>query len=510
LIAAEEQIATVDLERGVPVTIDLSSHPDSQKDFNDKVVSVAMFPAVGGSSEPQSIRHRFAIRDGAVRFTAYPIEYQSLRLKMDEYFVTPNLLNHSVFRTPDLDLSDGKPSVFKLTLHPKVRARGRVLDAKGNGVAGAWVSSSIANDPRRGLSKMGSSSESIRESLGNWSSGGSAETDREGRYEIEVARGLVSLEVVRKGFFSASAATETIVANPSGNMLPDLKVLKVPKLKGKVIDGEGRPVGGAIVQMRYNGRGGARPISQSGPDGRFELALSRVPYKMNESQLQTDVFVVAIDPKSNLGGLAKVDLLSPETTSQINVALAPRTPDWALNVISRDPIQVEDANEDPAKSMAGRFPAGVVGMEPPDLSEGTWLNSNATSLKDLRGKFVLLDFWFIGCGPCKSEEPTIQLLHEKFAHRGFTVVSVHKQGQTVEAVRKYAETNGMTYPIVVDNTEGEITKQYKPLGVYLYPMYMLLGPDGKIIRSDATSDGPRTLRGDKVELIYRELLERIQ
>ncbi len=63
----------------------------------------------------------------------------------------------------------------------------------------------------------------------------------------------------------------------------------------------------------------------------------------------------------------------------------------------------------------------------------------------------------------------------------------------------------MNYPIVVDTPDGAITKQYKPLGVYFYPMHMLLDPEGKIVLSDATGTGSHSLRMEKIELIYSEL-----
>jgi thiol-disulfide isomerase/thioredoxin len=100
----------------------------------------------------------------------------------------------------------------------------------------------------------------------------------------------------------------------------------------------------------------------------------------------------------------------------------------------------------------------------PDLSEGTWLNTNAKSLQDFRGKYVLLDFWFIGCGPCMVDMPSIKLAHQLFGEHGFSVVSVHTSHQTASDVQAFANQHEMNYPIVVDNSEDPITKGFKPLG----------------------------------------------
>ncbi|MEO8272418.1 MAG: TlpA disulfide reductase family protein, partial [Aureliella sp.] len=181
---------------------------------------------------------------------------------------------------------------------------------------------------------------------------------------------------------------------------------------------------------------------------------------------------------------------------------------WPLRVVQPDRSLLSDQIIEELAKRAEQYPDGVAGKIPPDLSEGTWLNSDARSLNDFRGKFVLLDFWFIGCGPCERDMPTIKLLHQKFFDQGFSVVSIHKDGQSPQTVQKFANEKGMNYPIVVDTVDGVISKQYKPLGVYFYPMYMLLDPDGRIIHSDATSTGEHSLRMEKIELIYRELRER--
>lgn len=392
LIAAEKQLATIDMKNGVPVTLHFSSHSASKQQLEGKKVSVSLSASTGSSMKPSSMRHDFTIRDGRIRFTAFPVEFSSLRLSMDEYIATPNLMNLSEIPTPELDLSDAQPASFDIRLRSKVKAYGRVVDANGDGVANAWVTSEIANEPGDKAGEAGESDESIEEYLRNWSSAGNAETDRDGNYQIDVAQGSVRLEVIREGYFSSPAETETIIAKPHDNHLPDLSVFEVPVLRGTVVDSAGQPVGGAIVRMRHTGRGDANPLCESAADGTFEFKMSRIPYKYNDRGLETDVSVVAIDPKSNRGGIANVNVLDESSTFQISIELAEKSPEWALNVIRPDRRNTGNADQKTAASLAAQFPKGVAGNQTPDLSEGTWLNTDASSLKDFRGQFVLLDF----------------------------------------------------------------------------------------------------------------------
>jgi thiol-disulfide isomerase/thioredoxin len=48
------------------------------------------------------------------------------------------------------------------------------------------------------------------------------------------------------------------------------------------------------------------------------------------------------------------------------------------------------------------------------------------SLKDLRGKVVLLNFWATWCPPCRREMPSMERLYQKLSGEDFTVVAVNQ------------------------------------------------------------------------------------
>ncbi len=62
----------------------------------------------------------------------------------------------------------------------------------------------------------------------------------------------------------------------------------------------------------------------------------------------------------------------------------------------------------------------------PELIEiDGWLQSDVTSLEELEGKVVAVQFWTFGCSNCKATLPHMQELYQKYADQGFEIVGIH-------------------------------------------------------------------------------------
>jgi thiol-disulfide isomerase/thioredoxin len=83
------------------------------------------------------------------------------------------------------------------------------------------------------------------------------------------------------------------------------------------------------------------------------------------------------------------------------------------------------------------------GMPARDFTVET-LGGEQVTLSDLRGKVVVLNFWFIGCPICHSLTPKLNEFKSKFDGND-DVVFLAMTGDTRGDVRKYLEKNPSTY-----------------------------------------------------------------
>jgi thiol-disulfide isomerase/thioredoxin len=123
----------------------------------------------------------------------------------------------------------------------------------------------------------------------------------------------------------------------------------------------------------------------------------------------------------------------------------------------------------------------------PDLtSGGPWFNVVAPlTLKALRGKVVLLDFWTYGCINCMHVLPGLRRLEEKY--RGeLVVVGVHSakfaNERKSENIRRILVRYDIDHPVVGD-ADFAIWKSY---GARAWPTLVLIDPEGYVV---ATASG---------------------
>jgi peroxiredoxin len=101
----------------------------------------------------------------------------------------------------------------------------------------------------------------------------------------------------------------------------------------------------------------------------------------------------------------------------------------------------------------------------------------AKSLADYKGKVVLMNVWATWCGPCRTEMPSIQALHEALGPKGLQVVavSIDDPGKA-DDIRKFLAEYKLTFEVLHDSTQA-VQAAYQTTGV---PETFIIAADGTI------------------------------
>ncbi len=103
------------------------------------------------------------------------------------------------------------------------------------------------------------------------------------------------------------------------------------------------------------------------------------------------------------------------------------------------------------------------------------LNGGTKSLKEYRGKVVLIDFWSITCPPCRRAVPHLVSLYEKYKSQGFVALGVSFDRKDMEGLKAFVEKYSVTYPVLLGNMD--VARAY---GVRSIPSMFLLDKQGRI------------------------------
>lgn len=132
-----------------------------------------------------------------------------------------------------------------------------------------------------------------------------------------------------------------------------------------------------------------------------------------------------------------------------------------------------------------------------------WLNTNSQlSIKDLKGKVVLVDFWTYTCINCIRTLPHVTSWYDKYKDDGFVVIGVHtpefqfehNSDNVLDAIKMY----NIHYPVAQDNdyaTWNNYNNEY-------WPAEYLIDRNGNIRRTHF-GEGEY----DEMEMAIRELLK---
>ena len=137
-----------------------------------------------------------------------------------------------------------------------------------------------------------------------------------------------------------------------------------------------------------------------------------------------------------------------------------------------------------------------IGSMAPEITMND-VNDKPFSLSQLRGKYVLVDFWASWCGPCRGENPNVVEAYNQFKNKNFTILGVSLDDDKAEWIKAIA-ADKLTWHHISD------LKKWNSAAVGLYgidgiPYNVLIDPQGKIIASN--------LRGEELKSRLAEIIK---
>lgn len=104
-------------------------------------------------------------------------------------------------------------------------------------------------------------------------------------------------------------------------------------------------------------------------------------------------------------------------------------------------------------------------------------SNNMHRLSEYQGKYLLLDFWSVGCGPCIMAMPELRSLSDSLANQ-LTVISINMDSDK-EIWQKISKNENINWVNLNDKYGmGGLAARYGVTGI---PHYVIVSPDGKMI-----------------------------
>jgi peroxiredoxin len=333
-----------------------------------------------------------------------PEGYFNVTVRAGNYFVAAH---HADYGTPDpqpVSLTDKDENTLDIELLSARTVRGTVTGPKGEPAAAVDVAYILGN--------------SVREQ---------AVTINDGSFMLRVPPGEGRVKVLPPdGYIPENPVDITLNLDKQAEVsLPPIKLKALPEITGTVLNEKGAPEPGALVSsVDLN-----PPCwTVTGEDGGFRIQLPRVPYE------HTATFR-AEHGRRFLRGDFKVsfDKLTPA-----KVELKKFDPD--ISAAHRDRVE-NDLDI-------------LVGKAASEWACKAWFNSDGVTLKDLKGKVVVLTLWggFDAIGPGKDRISELNALYTMFQGvEDVAFIGIHDSGSEASEVKGYVEKYGIRYPVGLDS-----------------------------------------------------------
>lgn len=241
----------------------------------------------------------------------------------------------------------------------------------------------------------------------------------------------------------------------------------------------------------------ARDYLKSRSEG-MAAPLARIISVMGRARSKAfdDAVIAYQDLMRSIGGPEQEDFAQSFTEALASAAAADGKPEVARRVYEllgekyasssekiREKVNLELARLD------------RVGKPSPELASKD-LKNESISLKELKGKYVLIDFWATWCAPCLTELPNLESTYKTIGSKNLEIVSVSLD-ETAGAVTDFLKARPLAWRQVHNATCG--ADWVAAFGVGSIPATVLIDPKGVVSRID--------LRGPDLEATLKALIQ---
>jgi peroxiredoxin len=109
---------------------------------------------------------------------------------------------------------------------------------------------------------------------------------------------------------------------------------------------------------------------------------------------------------------------------------------------------------------------------------GELLNGGTLSLSQLAGRVVVINFWAVWCGPCKTETPAFDSVYRAYRAKGVSFVGVDTKDQRSQA-QAFVKDNRISYPMIFDEP-GETALALGKIPALALPFTVLIDKHGRV------------------------------